>query len=161
VILYLTTGGYAPGPESGERQWFTAHWTGETWRRRPFTTSDHNYDYGSLYVEGDAWQIIAPTAPGPQPHGAGGEMVLWTSGDEGATWKKERQLTRDSQVNHTYARRPVDAHPQFYALWADGNPHKPSASRLYFTDRDGSRVWQLPWTMSSDEERANVVGEIP
>ena len=79
VILYLTADGYAPGPASGERQWFTAHWTGETWQRRPFATSDHNYDYGALCIDGDTWRIIAPTEPGPQPHGAGGEMVLWIS----------------------------------------------------------------------------------
>ena len=149
VILYLTTGGYAPGPASGTREWFTAHWTEGAWRRRRFTTSDHNYDYGSLYIEGRQWRIIAPTEPGPQPHGAGGEMALWTSRDEGATWTMERRLTRDSQLNHTYARRPVDAHPQFYALWADGNPLEPSASRLYFTDREGS-VRRLPRTMANE-----------
>nr|MBA3484047.1 BNR-4 repeat-containing protein [Pirellulales bacterium] len=157
VILYLTTDGYAPGPKSGERQWFTAHWTGETWRRRPFTTSDHNYDYGSLYIDGDAWRIIVPTEPGPQPHGAGGEMVLWTSDDEGTTWKKERQLTHNSRFNHTHARRPVNAHPQFYALWADGNPLQRSESRLYFTDREGSGVWQLPPAMDRDFAEPAIV----
>ena len=71
-------------------------------------------------------------------------MVLWTSRDQGATWRKVKQLTRDSKFNHTYARRPVDAHPDFYALWADGDPLEPSESRLYFTDRDGTGVWRLP-----------------
>ena len=150
VILYLTTGGYAPGPASGERAWFTAHWTGAAWQRRAFTTSDHNYDYGSLYTEDGAWRIVAPTEPGPQPYGTGGEMVLWTSRDEGRTWNREKQLTSGSQFNHTYARRPVDAHQHFYAFWADGNPLEPSESRLYFTDREGSRVWQLPTTMEEE-----------
>jgi hypothetical protein len=150
VILYLTSRGYAPGPDSGPREWYTAHWLGNRWRLRPVATSDHNYDYGPLYVENDAWRLIAPTAPGPQPGGAGGEMVVWTSRDEGATWHSERQLTHDSQFNHTYARRPVDAHPQFYALWADGNPLERSASRLYFVDREGWSVWQLPTHMDSE-----------
>ncbi len=147
IILYLTTGGYAPGPAAGERQWLTAHWTGREWRIRPFTTSDHNYDYGSLYVEGEKWRIIAPTEPGPQPHGAGGEMVLWTSDDEGASWAKVRQLTRASDFNHTYVRRPLDAHPQFYALWADGDVHERSPSHLYYADREGSQLWRLPYDM--------------
>jgi hypothetical protein len=149
IILYLTTGGHEPGPASGERQWFTAHWTGDEWQIRPFAVSDHNYDYGALYVEDDQWRIIAPTEPGPQPYGAGGEMALWTSEDEGESWRKVRQLTRDSEFNHTYARRPLNAHSQFYALWADGDVHQRSASRLYFTDRDGSHVSQLPTMMDA------------
>lgn len=150
VILYLTTGGYAPGPASGKREWYTAHWLGDQWRIRPFATSDHNYDYGPLYVEEDGWRVIAPTEPGPQPHGTGGDMVLWTSDDEGASWRRVKQLTAGGEFNHAYARRPVDAHPQFYALWADGNPHEKSESRLYFTDRDGSGVWRLPATMTEE-----------
>ena len=77
-------------------------------------------------------------------------MVLWTSADQGATWTKVKQLTRDSRFNHTYARRPVHAHPDFYAFWTDGNPLEPSASRLYFTDRDGTQVWVLPETLEND-----------
>jgi BNR repeat-containing family member len=157
IILYLTTGGYAPGPSSGDREWFTAHWTGDQWRIRPFTTSDHNYDYGSLYVEEGLWRVIAPTVPGPQPWGAGGEMVLWETRDEGRTWNPTRQLTRDSEFNHTYARRPLNAHPQFYALWADGNPLAASESRLYFTNREGSGVWRLPAPMTDDAAAPQLV----
>jgi BNR repeat-containing family member len=150
VILYLTSNGYSPGPASGKREWFTAHWPGSKWQIRPFTTSDHNYDYGPLYVENGEWRIIAPTDRGPQPHGAGGEIVLWTSRDEGNTWTKRKEITRQSRLNHTYARRPVNAHPQFYTLWADGNPLEPSESRLYFTDRDGRHVWKLPEKMDGE-----------
>jgi len=151
VILYLTSKGFESGPKHGTRSWFTIRWTGKEWVRRPFTTSDHNYDHGSLYIEADGtWRIIAPTDPGPQPWTTGGEMLLWTSRDQGATWTKVKQLTRDSQTNHTYARRPVDAHPDFYAFWADGNPLKLSESRLYFTDKEGSHVWRLPTRMTGD-----------
>jgi hypothetical protein len=150
VILYLTSGHFAPGLASGAREWFTVHWLGDRWERRAFTTSDHNYDFGSLNVENGLWRIIAPTEAGPQPYGTGGEMMMWTSRDEGATWIKDKQLTRNSKFNHTYARRPVDANPQFYALWADGNPLERSESKLYFTDREGSHVWQLPTQMDAE-----------
>lgn len=154
VILYLTSTGYESGPKNGPRQWHALRWTGREWVRRPVTTSDHNYDHGSLYIEADGtWRIIAPTEPGPQPWTTGGEMVLWTSSDQGATWIKVKQLTSDSRFNHTYARRPVDAHPAFYSLWADGNPLGPSESRLYFTDREGTNVWRLPDGMSGDSAK--------
>lgn len=157
AILYLSSGGFAPGPAADEREWFTARWTGDRWERRPVATSDHNYDHGSLYIDGDVWRVIAPTDPGPQPWTTGGEMVLWISRDEGATWAQRKQLTPNSRFNHTYARRPVNAHRQFYALWADGNPLAPSESRLYFTDRDGSQVWRLPATMDADSATPAIV----
>lgn len=147
VILHVVSKGYAPGPENGPRVWMIAHWTGERWQFREVTTSDHNYDMGSLYIEPESWRIIGPTDPGPQPFGTGGEMVLWTSRDEGATWQRTRQITAKSRYNHSYARRPVDAHPDFYAFWADGDPSRFSESRLYFTNRAGSDVWVLPTSM--------------
>jgi hypothetical protein len=156
IVLYLTSDGYAPGPINGPRAWFTARWTGDSWDRRAFAVSDHNYDFGSLYIEDGLWRIIAPTQPGPQPFGAGGEMVMWTSRDEGKNWTKVKLLTRKSKFNHTYARRPVDANPQFYALWADGNPLERSESHLYFTDRDGSPVWRLPTKMDGDFAKPEV-----
>lgn len=156
IILYLTSGGFAPEPANGPREWFTAYWTGKSWKRHAFTTSDHNYDFGSLYIEGRLWRIIAATEPGPQAYCTGGEIVMWTSRDEGQTWEKLKQLTRESKVNHSYPRRPVDANPQFYALWADGNPLERSDSRLYFTDREGTRVWRLPSQMYSDFARPEV-----
>jgi hypothetical protein len=158
VILYLTSKGYAPGPASGPYEWWTAEWTGRTWRVRPFTPSDHNYDHGSLYAEADStWRVIAPTEPGPQPFGTGGEMVLWTSRDRGGTWTRVRALTGGSERNHTYARRPVNAHPDFYALWADGDARKPSVSYLYFTDRTGEKVWRLPAHMTGESARPEAV----
>jgi hypothetical protein len=62
----------------------------------------------------------------------------------------ERQVTRDSEYNHTYARRPVNAHRDFYALWADGNPDEFSPSRLYFTNQSGTVVHRLPVEMNAD-----------
>ncbi len=159
VILFLTSRSHAAGAGGGPREWQTLRWTGRAWERRAVTTSDSNYDHGSLYIEPDgAWRMIAPTVPGPQPFNPGGEMVMWLSRDRGATWTVVRQLTCDSRYNHTYARRPLAAHPGFYALWADGDARAPSPSSLYFTDRDGSHVWRLPETMAADTARPAVVG---
>jgi hypothetical protein len=158
VMLFLTSKGYASGPANDPRTWYTKRWSGNDWVTRRFTTSDHNYDFGSLYIEdGGLWRIIAATDPGPQPYTTGGEIVMWTSKDQGATWTKVKQLTHDSKYNQTYPRRPVNAQPDFYALWADGNPLKLSESHLYFTNREGTHVWRLPEVMKTDMARPEVV----
>lgn len=150
VILVLTSGGYESGPRNDPRTWTTARWTGAEWIIRPAMQSDNNYDMGSLYLEPEGvWRIIAPTETGPQPYNPGGEIAMWLSRDQGASWTMIRQLTSGSERNHTFARRPVDAHPDFYALWADGHGRKPSESSLYFCNRDGA-VYQLPREMSGD-----------
>jgi hypothetical protein len=77
-------------------------------------------------------------------------MVMWISADKGAKWTRVAQLTAASARNHTYARKPVNAHPDFYALWADGDTLKPSVSHLYFTDKKGSAVWRLPPQMTTE-----------
>jgi len=157
VVLFLTSGGWQSGPGNDPRIWQTARFTGERWEIRGSIRSDNNYDMGSLYIEAaDRWQLIAPTEPGPQPFNTGGEVAMWISTDQGATWTKHKQLTRDSQRNHTYVRRPIAAHPDFYALWADGHGRKPSESRLYFTNRDGDHVWRLPAEMKADTAKPEV-----
>jgi len=149
IILFVLSKGYESGPANGPREWRTVRWTGDRWEER-FTgiVSDNNYDSGPLYVESDTtWRIIAPTQPGPQPYNPGGEIVMWLSEDAGATWRMARQITRNSAMNHTFVRRPVDARPDFYGFWADGHGRKPSESHLYFCNRDGD-VFRLPQTMS-------------
>ncbi len=151
ILLFLTSRGYASGPENDPRAWRTARWTGEEWEILPVTQSDNNYDYGPLYVEPDGtWRLIAPTATGPQPYNPGGEVAIRVSEDRGRSWREVKRLTADSERNHTYVRRPVNAHPDFYALWADGNARESSESRLYFTDREGSRAWRLPARMAGE-----------
>ncbi len=150
VILVITSKGYESGPENGPRTWTLLQWTGSDWHAHPITTSDSNYDMGSLYLETDGtYRVIAPTETGPQPYNPGGEMAMWER--SGQTWKRVVQLTQNSTRNHTYARSPVNAHPDFYALWADGNARRASKSCLYFCDKKGN-VYQLPETMESDFE---------
>ncbi|MGI5831632.1 MAG: BNR-4 repeat-containing protein [Thermoguttaceae bacterium] len=147
MILYITSRGFASGPESGPRVWRTAHWNGETWEIHAITESDNNYDFGSLYVGNDGiLRMIGTDGIGPQAYNTGGEVSLWISRDEGKTWTRERQLTVNSPCNHCYPRRPVNAHRDFYAFWADGHGRKPSESNLFFCDIDGN-VFRLPRVM--------------
>jgi hypothetical protein len=159
VIVCLTSRGHEPGPENGPRTWRFVRWTGSDWRVSDGPESDNNYDMGPLFIEPDGqWRLIAPTEPGPQPYNPGGEVALWTSEDQGATWVKARQLTHDSPRNHTYVRRPLRAHPSFYAFWADGDARAPSVSHLYFTNRAGDGVWRLPPQMDGAVAEPERVG---
>ncbi|NQV33619.1 MAG: BNR-4 repeat-containing protein [Phycisphaeraceae bacterium] len=147
IILYITCKGFESGPKNDPRTWTLAHWDGGQWCIEEITTSDNNYDMGSLYIENSVWQVIGPTETGPQAYNPGGEMALWESKDRGKTWKRLKQLTRNSERNHTYARAPVNAHPDFYAFWADGHGGQPSQSNLYFCNRSGD-VYALPRHMN-------------
>lgn len=158
ILLYVLARDFKPGPAGGAREWTVAHWKGGQWRYSTVTTGDHNYDMGSLYVlPGGEWRVFAPTDVGPQPWGGGGEVVLWSSRDEGATWTRVRNVTDKSTLNHNYVRRPLAAHDPFFAFWADGDPRKLSESRLYFSDSTGAGVWRLPYTMTGDTAQPELV----
>ncbi|MGQ9504580.1 MAG: BNR-4 repeat-containing protein [Thermogutta sp.] len=160
VILYTTAASYKPGPEGDPRYWTIAHWNGEDWEFSEVTQGNHNYSTGALYIEGEIWRIIGPTERGPQPVGAGGEIAIWMSQDQGKTWQKVRDVTVASAFNHNYVRRPVNAHNDFYAFWADGNPESFSPSCLYFCTRDGRRVFRLPYVMDGDEATPELLPPI-
>jgi hypothetical protein len=151
VILYLTARDHRPGPNGNPRTWRIARWTGGEWLFHPITTSTHNYDTGSIHIEDDGtWTVIGPIGAGPQRWGAGGEIEQWTSKDQGKTWARQREVTTNSPRNHSYARRPRNAHPDFHTYWADGNADKFSESHLHFTNRAGDKVWRLPYDMTAD-----------
>ena len=153
VILYLVSGHYQPGPKGDPRTWMIAHFDGSKWLFHEITTSTHNYDMGSLYIESDGnWKVIAPTEKGPQLYGTGGEIALWQSFDQGEHWDKIKDLTSNSKHNQGYVRRPVNAHPDFYGFWTDGNPDLLTESKLSFTNFDGSQVYQLPYDMEDEFE---------
>jgi len=152
VLLYLTSPTEA-NDTTTPRTWHTAQFRPErgAWEIHAAFSSDNNYDHGTFAIEADGcWRVIAPTDPGPQPGRTGGDMVMWTSRDEGVSWQRRALLTHGGRYNHTYARRPVDAHDEFYAFWADGDVNQSSPSALYFTDRLGTGVWRLPTEMSGE-----------
>lgn len=152
IILYITSKGPEPGPANGPYEWNIARWTGTAWQISAVAQSDHNYDMGSLYVEGNRWRIIGSVEPGAQPYGTGGDLVLLESRNQGKTWKRTKTVTHNTARNQSYPRRPVAAHSDFYAFWADGNARQSSASYLYFCNRQGD-VFQLPAQMQSDFEK--------
>ena len=61
----------------------------------------------------------------------------------------EKQLTANSERNHTYVRRPVNVHDDFYGYWADGHGRQPSESTLYFCNKKG-QVFMLPKEMKGE-----------
>ena len=151
LILVVTSKGYQSGPANGPREWVVYRWNGRNWDlHNTGIKSGNNYDTGSLYVESDSvWRIIGPTRLGPQPYNPGGEISMWLTEDAGGNWKELRQMTGGSERNHGYVRSPVNAHPDFYGVWADGHGRQPSKSLLYFCNRDGD-VFRLPEVMDGD-----------
>ncbi len=151
VILYITSFGNAPVRENDPRVWKITRWNGEEWVTRPVTVSDHNYDMGTFFIQEDRWSLIAPALPGPQAGFTGGEVGVWETTDPDRNWwQLKRRVTRDSEFNHGYMRRPHNPVDPFYAIWADGNSKENSISRLYFTNSRGDRLFKLPYKMDGD-----------
>lgn len=160
VILVVTSSDHRPGPQGDPRRWEVLHHQGGEWNVHGVTTSTHNYDTGPIWVEADGtWRIVGPTERGPQRWGGGGEIAVWTSRDQGKSWTKIRDVTRNSPRNHSYVRKVVHAEPDspFAMLWADGHADKLSVSRLYFADRDGAKVRRLPYDMDGDFATPEIV----
>ena len=159
VILYMTSKGFESGPENGPRIWRVAGWNGESWDFNDVTESDNNYDYGSIFMDQNgAWHIVGTPGIGPQAYNTGGEVSLWVSCDRGKTWTKERQMTDKSELNHCYPRRTINAHPDFYAIWADGHGRQKSKSRIYFCNDKGD-VFRLPEVMTGGFATPEKIGQ--
>ncbi|MEN8117310.1 MAG: BNR-4 repeat-containing protein [Bacteroidota bacterium] len=151
VCLYIRSYGHEPGPRNAPYQWCITKWDGNNWQTFVVTTSDHNYDMGSLFIAGNEWKIVGPTERGPQQWGVGGELAIWKSANKGETWEMIKQLTTNSKMSHSYVRKPVNYKTPFCFFWADGHSHKFSRSELWFGDFEGN-IWQLPYVMKNDFE---------
>ncbi len=152
IALYVTSNGHEPGPKNGLRDWSISYFNGKTWEEHHVTTSDHNYDMGSLFIQKKAWLIVAPTENSPQQWGGGGEVVIWKSIDKGKTWKLTKKVTKNSVRNHNYIRKSQGGKDPFLYFWADGNPNQMSESKMYFGDSHGNK-WRLPYQMQNDWEK--------
>ena len=56
--LYVRSNGHEPDPKSAPSEWCITKWTGEKWVTSVVTTSDHNYDMGSLYISENETNVI-------------------------------------------------------------------------------------------------------
>ncbi len=156
ACLYIRSNGHEPGHKSAPYEWCITKWDGKEWQTNVVTTSDHNYDMGSLYIEAEEWKIVGPTENGAQKWGVGGELAIWQSTDKGETWEKIKTLTTNSELSHSYVRRPVNYKAPFCFFWADGHSHKFSKSELYFGNFLGE-IWKLPYNMNKDFEKPKRV----
>ena len=93
ICLYIRSKGHKPGPENQPYEWCITKWNGSQWTTHVITTSDHNYDMGSLWVNENLWELVVPFGHTPQKWGAGGEIEIWTSTDKGKNWTKEKEET--------------------------------------------------------------------
>jgi hypothetical protein len=96
IILFITSKGYQAGPENAPYTWNTARFTGNEWEILPVTTSDNNYDMGSLMVDKKGnWTIVGPTTTGND--------TTWkiVSGDVGSTYTLGSPFKVDSVTSQT------------------------------------------------------------
>lgn len=158
-ILTITSKGYEAGPKNAPRNWTLSTFDGQ-WIADTITQSDSNYDMGSIYLNKDDIYIIGPTADGPQTYNPGGEIAIWRSTHTGKNWAQVKQLTAHSEMNHSYVRKPRNAQPDFYAIWADGNARKPSISHLYYLGKNGT-VYQMPRVFNKKFIKAQPINKTP
>jgi len=162
IVYFVTSDNYKTGPAGGIRRHGIAHWTGKKWYfNEEFTTSNHNYDTGSIWVEGKDWYIITTSGLGPQPWGTGGEVEMWKTSNGGKKFKLIKELTADSPRNHAYVRRPMYNSDDFYAFWADGDPNgMAEISYLYFCNKAGE-VYRMPYEMTDEWMAPEKLSDIP
>lgn len=163
VIAYVTSKGFESGPEMGPRYFCVARWNGEEWLFSQIAQVDNNYEYAMIYPEeadSGTLRLVGSFEDGPQAYNTGGEISQWVSRDNGASWKKEFQLTENSAVNQCFPRRTIDASPEFYAFWAEGDGRKKSISTLLFSTKDG-KVYALPREMKEDWEEPVLLWQAP
>ena len=151
ICLYIRSKGHMPGPENQPYEWCITKWNDSQWTTHTITTSDHNYDMGSLLFFKKELYLVAPTAIGSQKWGVGGELQVWKSHDSGAHWVKEKNLTQNSQMNHSYVRKSENFKAPFVFFWAYGDAHKFSKSELFFGNLKGE-IWKLPYNMEKESE---------
>ncbi|MDD6363986.1 MAG: BNR-4 repeat-containing protein [Bacteroidales bacterium] len=162
IIYFVTSDNYKCGPEGGIRRHGIAHWTGKKWFfNEEFTTSNHNYDTGSIWVEGKDWYIITTSGTGPQPWGTGGEVQKFKTSNGGRSFRLVANLTEKSPRNHAYVRRPLYNSDDFYAFWADGDPNGVlETSYLYFCNKAGE-VFRMPYDMDELWMKPEKLDDIP
>lgn len=156
-VILITLTDY--GKEAALSEWGVYAWNNGKWSYNKVCDSSQKYEMGSLSINSDEWSILAPVDPGPQKGYPGGEIALYTSSDSGQSWNKTRCITSESRYNNSFVRRPVGAHKDFSAFWADGDPCMISESNLYFTGIKSEKVWRMPYEMIREKQKAVRVNQ--
>ncbi|MDA3959196.1 MAG: BNR-4 repeat-containing protein [Planctomycetota bacterium] len=133
---------------AGPRRWLVARFNGRAWDWSQVTTSDHSYDTGCLWLDGDTAWVVGPSLPGPQPNRTGGDLEMFR-GQRGR-WTRVERLTTDPTAHHSYVRRPLHARPDFAAFWGSAVSDTFSPVRLHALDLDRSEVVTLPMVMPTE-----------
>lgn len=152
IILYIMKKNIDSPNRKMSCIWNTARWYGRDWEFAGQIRSNNVLDTGCLNIdENRNCRLIAPTQTGPQPDQGGGEIIMWTTDDQGRSWLK-KTITQNSKFNHNYVRRPLDAHDPFDTFWSDGQAGQSDTSKLYFADKDGN-AFILPTKMIQEFEK--------
>ena len=110
VILYITSASYKPGPEGDPRWWTIAHWTGKAWEYSRIGPRQSQLQHRIALHRGHRMAGDRADAARAAAHRQRRRDRLWTSGDEGKTWTKQRDITQpesaESQLRATTGQRP-------------------------------------------------------
>jgi hypothetical protein len=105
----------APGP--GE--WRAAKHNGSEWVTSHIAPCDHLFDRGCLVLrQGMPLRAYLPVADDGHD---GGEILEYSSHDNGYTWELTDLVTDGSEYSHNYAVNVRNAHPDFETMWSYGN----------------------------------------
>lgn len=159
TVLYIARHTSKAMASQSSRLWTLSRWASRDWETAVTLYSDSDFDGGDMAMDRLTWYMTVPTIAGPQPNAAGGDLVRWKSQDGGRSWYPLR-LTHDCTLNQNWPRHPVEASPGLDFIWADGNPRKPSGSRIYFADRPGN-TYVLPATMKDEVSKPELLWKAP
>ena len=113
-------------PAPGE--WKLARRSESGWVINSIAPCNHLFDRGCLLVD-RAPRLRAFLPVGHDLHD-GGEMVEYSSEDNGHTWELSNEITRDSELSHNYAVRVLGAAQDFQVFWSFGSSEPCGSSAM-------------------------------
>ncbi len=159
VIVFLTSGGWAPGPANGPHTWRLANGTakrGELATSPPRTTTTTSV------------RCISTIRPrgNSSPHRSGTAalwhrraMVVWSSRDAGQTWQRAKTLTHDEQVQPHLCPPAARFPPRFRRPVGIGRrPATLGVAPVFHRSRRHPRMAVCPMEMEGGEVETGRIG---
>ncbi len=159
LMLYIMRHLRNSSPAPDTRIWYTSRWAIREWETTGTVRTDSDFDGGCILGEKNIWHMVLPSIAEPQISTSGGSLVRWKTEDQGRSWYPQ-QLSFDPAVNHNWVRRVVEAAPELWFLWSDGNSRRPGESRIWLGDRAGNAL-VLPTAMTADFQKPELVWKAP